>query len=269
MKLLSLDELEEGMICNQTICDNRGTILISRGATLTASYIRRLRKFGAEKVWIQEDPSEGPPATENDEDFSAAALTMIHQLTEEIRITQPLKTNRYAAKIAEISYSVLQKTFLAACLSELSRQPTLYKHSLRTMIISLAMGVNKRYDRTNLEYLATCALLHDIGFSEEFCENDHTHPLDGFRKLRDMPEVEMIIALSCLQHHERFDGKGFPLHLVRQQSCEFSRLLAVADAYDRHIIAGVHPRPAVFKIIAGMGTLFDPVMVRLFETTLR
>lgn len=269
MRLLSLNELEEGMVCNQTICDSRGTILISRGTTLSASYIRRLSKFGAEKVWIQDDPDEGPPPIEQNEDFSTAALTMIQQLMEEIRTHQPIKANRYAAKIAEISYAVLQKPFIVTCLTELMQDRTLYQHSLRTMIISLAMGVNKRYDRTNLEYLAICALLHDIGLSGGYDETDLEHPITGFRKLRSMPEVEMIIALAGLQHHERFDGKGFPLQLMRQQSCEFSRLISVADSYDRHIIAGIQARPAVFKIIAGMGTLFDPAMVRLFETTLR
>ncbi len=270
MRLLSIDELSEGMVCNQTLCDNRGIILVSRGAVLSASYIRRLRKFGAERIWIQDDPSEGPPPAASEEtSLATATLAVIQQLTEEIRTQQPLKINRYAAKIAEISYTVLAKPFLQVILTQLATHSILYKHSLRTMIISLAMGVNKRYDRANLECLAICALLHDSGMSGEYCEGDTEHPLQTFRKLHGIADLDVIIALSCLQHHERFDGQGFPLRFARQQTTEFARILAVADAYDRLILANRPARPAVFAIFAGMGSKFDPTMVRLFETTLR
>lgn len=269
MRLLSLDEVEEGMICNQTLCDSRGTILISRGSALTANYIRRLRKFGTEKLWIQDDPSEGPPPDLSETPFADATLAVIQQLSEEIRTQQPLKIGRYADKIAEISYAILAKPFLQELLVDLSLHQALFHHSLRTMIISLALGVNKRYDRANLECLALCALLHDCGMNGDFCESDEDHPINGFRRLHAIGDLDMIVALSCLQHHERFDGQGFPFHFARQQTTEFARIVTLADVYDRMILGGQLPRPAVFKIIAGMGTRFDPTIVRLFETTLR
>ena len=70
-------------------------------------------------------------------------------------------------------------------------------------------------------------------------------------------------------HHERWDGKGYPQGLAREDIPLSARLLAVADVYDalishRAYKPAVPHLEAVQKIVAGSGSQFDPAIVAVF-----
>ena len=69
-----------------------------------------------------------------------------------------------------------------------------------------------------------------------------------------------------LQHHERFDGSGYPNGLSGAQICLGARIFAVADAYDairaeRPYSHGRRPEEAATEIVRYRGTQFDPAVV--------
>ncbi len=267
MKSYSLHELQPGMIASQTICDSRGIILIGRGITLTESYINRLHNFKIHKIMIQEDADFSPPfnALPPIVQKTADTLTLLFKNLAEDKI---INVQKNACKIEQIIYSILEKPAIQAFLEIDSQKIRLFHHSLRTTIIALDMGLIEGYDYLNLEYLGMCALIHDCGMGEDFMEENTDHTFHGFKKLRNNLDIDMIISLVCLQHHECYDGSG-PLSFRRMQITEFARLIAVADHYDRLIMRNNTPRQAIFKIVGNSGTLFDPHMVQLFESTIQ
>lgn len=269
MKTISVAELQEGMIPAQTIYDAKGTILIARGIPLTQSYITRLGKFAVREVQIHNEGEEYQFASVFSPHAEKAA-TCAQNLIPELSSHRTVNIEKTSFKIEQVIYAALERAPLQPYLEAMSQNEILYSHSLRTAILSVNLGLAKGYDYLNLDCLATCALLHDCGMGDIFYEDsDNIHAFNGFLQIRNDDSLDMLAALVCLQHHERFDGQGKPLGFAKYQITEFARLIAVADYYDRLIsLQNNTPRQAVFKLAAGNGTMFDPDIVKLFESTL-
>lgn len=266
MKTIIIDDLREGMISNQTICDVRGTILVAKGVSLTHSIIKRLRKFNIEVVSIKED-AESVSSCSVFTSIGKQTLADVKNITESIMDSKTIKVKDNIATIENVMYSALKRPFIQEFIESFSKNEPLYKHSLRTAILSTNMGLLNGYDFLNLEYLAMSAIVHDCGMGKEFKE-DSSHPLLGFMKLRANLDIDMVIALVSLQHHEYFSGGGFPFSFSRTQLTDFACLLAVVDHYDCLIMKNKDPRKALFETIGHKNTLFDPHMVELFGATI-
>ncbi len=130
--------------------------------------------------------------------------------------------------------------------------------------------------------LRTGALLHDVGkiavpdevlckpgqlTPEEFAQMK-THPWIGAILVSAMPGLGNIIEM-VRNHHERFDGTGYPDRLAGEAIPPLGRLLAVADAYSamtqhRPYRRALSEAEALERIEAGAGTQFDPHMAATF-----
>ena len=91
------------------------------------------------------------------------------------------------------------------------------------------------------------------------------HPNDGAALVRLMPSLKAAARL-ILHHHERFDGTGYPDRIAGHDIPLGARIIAVADAYDRHLYPpGITkpgtPAEAVRTVEAGKSTAFDPVII--------
>jgi len=140
--------------------------------------------------------------------------------------------------------------------------------------------LNLREDELNL--LRHMANLHDIGkigvdesilnkngpLTKEEWQEVRKHPEIGYRLLVSSNEYADI-ARDILHHHERYDGKGYPQGLTATDIPFFSRIIAVADAYDamtserpyRHAL--LHEE-AINELKNNMGTQFDPEIAQNF-----
>jgi hypothetical protein len=135
-------------------------------------------------------------------------------------------------------------------------------------------------DRDRLRW---SALLHDIGklavhpdvlnkpgaLSEEEWEVMRRHPLEGAKLTAPLAAWLGPWADTIAEHHERFDGRGYPFGLAGQEISTGGRIVAVADSYDTMTSARTYKKvmsteEARAELAAGAGAQFDPVMVRAF-----
>ncbi|MEG6584342.1 HD-GYP domain-containing protein [Dendrosporobacter sp. 1207_IL3150] len=267
MQKITVDELQEGMVCGKTIYDDRGTLLISRGAKITKSYIQGLKKYNIGLI-----PIESGQLSEAKLDSlvkPTRQFTACKALISDIDQYRTVKVCRYLDKVEEVLYQAIEKHYVKEYLNSMMQNDILYKHSVRTAILAVCMGIQNEYSNSDLEYLTIAALMHDVGMGRKFSEENSEHAFVGFNKLRQNNDIDMIVALVCLQHHERHDSKGYPIGFGKNEIIEFARIIAVADYYDRLILKKCTPYQAVFKVIAGKGNMFDPASISLFEATLR
>lgn len=267
MKKFSVDDLQEGMISDQTICTDRGIILVAKGICLTDSIIKRLKKFKIEVIEIKEDGDEVQTVSTSTA-IAKKTLSTVIDLTDNIVNGRTLNIKDNIGNIEVVIHSVLKRTFIQEFLGVCDKNETLYQHSLRTAILSVNLGIIQKWDSLNLEYIAMCAILHDCGMGKGFKEHDTEHPFLGFTQLRENPEIDMLIAVVCLQHHEYYNGTGFPFAFKRTQIAELACLLAMVDYYDRLLMKNNDPRKAMFETIGKKNILFDPVMIELFASTI-
>ena len=158
-------------------------------------------------------------------------------------------------------------------------------HSERVTRYSLALARTLGFDAPALKRLEQAAILHDVGkigidaallhkqgpLSEEEIQTMRRHPAIGVHILEPihfLREVRQIIA----QHHERFDGRGYPNGISGDELLLESRILAVADTYDamtsdRPYRKALPHTTAVTEIVDNSGTQFDPAVVSAFLAT--
>lgn len=132
-------------------------------------------------------------------------------------------------------------------------------------------------DRTRLKQLGLAGMLHDLGKLSidagilnkvgvlEFAERDQIqqHPIESIRLIHGHPEVTPTICLAILQHHERIDGRGYPLGLTGDDLLPESKVLAIVDSF--HAMIGprayrtpLSPREAMQSLSFNVGKQFDP-----------
>jgi HD-GYP domain-containing protein (c-di-GMP phosphodiesterase class II) len=95
-----------------------------------------------------------------------------------------------------------------------------------------------------------------------------THANIGERIARESAELEVIAPL-ILRHHERWDGKGYPLGIKQDEIPTECRILSIVDTYDamtndRPYRRALPAETAVTEIINQSGSQFDPELVNVF-----
>ncbi|MEG1870713.1 MAG: diguanylate cyclase [Peptostreptococcaceae bacterium] len=147
-----------------------------------------------------------------------------------------------------------------------------------------ALEIGKRYGLKAFEMdeLMIVANMHDIGkiaidedillkqsplTNEEF-EKIKTHTDKGFRIINASSELSNV-AKCVLMHHERWDGKGYPIGVSREEIPLISRIVAIADAYDvmthdRIYKKAKSKKAAIKELKRCAGTQFDPKLIDLF-----
>jgi len=160
-------------------------------------------------------------------------------------------------------------------------------HSERVMKYAVAIGRELALDEESLESLRLSSLLHDVG-KIGINENILLKPakLLGYerRQIRQHPAIGAKIVGSIddfqavqrgiLEHHERYDGKGYPNHLKGDKISLQGRIIAVADVFDalttdRPYQKG-HLKDDIFhKIEQEAAAQFDPQVVAAFVASYR
>ena len=168
-----------------------------------------------------------------------------------------------------------------------AKSPWTAGHSTRVAEVALAVARAMHFDGPALERVRRGALLHDIGkigisadildspapLTDEQMTIVREHPALGARILEPLPHCGDILPM-VLQHHERFDGGGYPAGLAGAGIALDARVLAVADVYDaitsdRPYRRGLPARDAAVRISEGAGTQFDPDVVAAFTDAFR
>jgi putative nucleotidyltransferase with HDIG domain len=164
-----------------------------------------------------------------------------------------------------------------------TRDAETHGHSERVVTFSLRLGRELGLDKDEMKSLEFGSLLHDIGkigvpdailrkpakLTEEEWMRMREHPLHGQQILREIEFLEGA-ARVVAQHHEKWDGSGYPLGLRGEQIDLNARIFAVADAFDAMISDRVYRRgrsyeAAALELERWAGRQFDPKVVEAFH----
>jgi HD-GYP domain-containing protein (c-di-GMP phosphodiesterase class II) len=148
-------------------------------------------------------------------------------------------------------------------------------HSLRVAKYALLVARALNMSEEEQKKLYRASLLHDSGFlklnPKDILSMDKykLHPLLAYEMLRVI-HFYSDIAPIVLQHHERYDGQGYPLRLKGQDIQLGSRIIAIAETFDAMVSQDSYKsftydlETAIEKLKDNAGTQFDPQLVKLF-----
>jgi len=155
------------------------------------------------------------------------------------------------------------------------------EHSLGTQSLSEKLGRALELAETDISKLKEAAYLHDIGkitidksllikktLNDEEYAIMQQHPVVGYRILNLFDDT-LDLAEYVYYHHERWDGKGYPIGLRELQIPLIARIIAIAETFDRIVDSEVYPSSekidyALSIINNGAGKQFDPELAKLF-----
>ena len=181
----------------------------------------------------------------------------------------------YAATMAALCQAVETKDFYTRGHSErVSRGATMLAREI-------AMGAER------VEAIGFAGMLHDVGklgvptkvlqktgpLTEEELAAIQLHPMRGLEIVRQIGFLNEALD-GIMHHHERMDGKGYPMGLAGDEIPEFARVIAVADAFDsmtstRSYRGARSVGEAITELRKCAGRQFDPVLVDAFITALQ
>jgi len=155
-------------------------------------------------------------------------------------------------------------------------------HSNRVSEICGIFAETLHLEKNKIDRIKLAGLVHDIGkiaISETVLnkpshldvsewEELKKHPESGWRILMSVNEFSEV-AGYVLDHHERWDGSGYPNGLKGEEISLEARMIALADAYDamttdRPYRMGLEPSQAIQEIQKFAGRQFDPGLAELF-----
>jgi putative nucleotidyltransferase with HDIG domain len=164
-----------------------------------------------------------------------------------------------------------------------ARDSETHGHSERVVNFSLRLGREMGLDAEQMRSLEFGSLLHDIGkigvpdailrkpaaLDESEWVRMREHPLHGQRILRGIEFLEGASRVVA-QHHEKWDGSGYPLGLRDEEIDQNARIFAVADAFDAITSDRVYRRGRSYEEAAAelddfAGRQFDPTVVEAFH----
>lgn len=167
-----------------------------------------------------------------------------------------------------------------------AREKATGQHSLRVRDLSLIVGRQMKLTEKELEHLARGTLLHDIGkiaipdsillkpgkLTDEEWKTMKAHVMIG-HKIVQSSDYLAAAAQVILQHHEKFDGSGYPNGLKGHEICAGARIFSIIDAYDamrsvRSYKNSIPKEEALEEIKRCSGSHFDPDVVDAFFSCL-
>ncbi len=209
-------------------------------------------------------------------EHSTEQIRQARQLADQLGIA--LSNAHLVADLERLSLGTVEA--LARTVDAKSKWTAGHSERVADLAVKIARAMNWGNER--LEILFRAGLLHDIGkigipiaildkpdkLNDEEYGTIKTHPTIGGKILEPIQVYKDILPL-VIQHHERFDGKGYPNGLSGTGIDIGARILCVADVYD----ALISQRPYregwikenVIKFMRdNRGIMFDPSVVDIF-----
>lgn len=198
--------------------------------------------------------------------------------------SQPAETVRVAGKlIGQITDSILSAPELAINLmGDKLGGEEIYVHSLNVTMLSMMIARDIKLPHEVASVLGMGALLHDVGTKNipdkvlnKLDAYNHaeqalveTHSYGGFEIAQKLGLAAPALAI-IRDHHEMFDGSGYPRHLQGEAINILARIVSIANHYDelcnpRNPADSLTPHEALSLMFAKMRSRFDPKLLQVF-----
>lgn len=286
------------MKIDQKVVDKMGRTLIARNTVLDDFLIESLEKLGVSGIYVwegEEDPE--------DENVAPETLEKIEKLKvpdrAKVKLSESVK-ERVAEGIQYLYHhtaaddfsdatdhiadnlmkAIMDHDAIAVDISTLKiSDEYTFKHSVDVATMAMIVAKKHGMSRKEIYEIGISGLLHDVGKSKipteilnkagrltdaEF-EMMKQHTLFGYAILKEKSDITTAISMGVLQHHEKINGKGYPMGLSEEKITPYAKVLSVVDIYDalvteRPYKEAFSQRDAVEMIMSMTGELDISVM---------
>ena len=292
MRYVPIGAIRENMILAKNIYGEKGQLLLNAGCKISNKCLESIISMGFSGIYIQDSLSEDIEIESIISDelrrktvdgvknvfISVGNNERHHDQFEELK-----------KRIETILEEILNDDNLMINMTDLKTfDEYTYQHSVNVAVLSMVIGTTLSLSHKEMFNLGIAALLHDIGKifvnkevlnkprkldvnEMEIMEN---HSYLGYKYLKSRYEFSVSTYIGVLDHHERYDGKGYPNGIQGREIPILGRVLAVCDSFDAMVSKRAYKEKlsveyAVGELERGKGTQFDPDVARAFIELIR
>ncbi|MCX8129893.1 MAG: HD-GYP domain-containing protein [Clostridia bacterium] len=283
MKKISVADLKPGMKLAKDVYLNDGKLLLLSGFVIKPRYIRKLELFNIPCVYVVEG-EEVPLSEISEEKVYSEAFGTIKSVLTSVRDGKDIDVPAVKNTVTEIVHKVINNESVFMQLTGIRDIDNYtFLHSVDVCIYSLITGKNLGLSQDDLTELGIGAVLHDIGkckvpleilmkpgkLTDDEFHIIKLHTVYGHEIINNTPGLGKRIANIACQHHEKWDGTGYPIGLANFQIDKFSRIVTASDIYDALTADRVYrkrdlPHEAAEYILGNSSTLIDPDVASVF-----
>jgi len=268
MRPIEVEYLNAGMRIAKAIYDDNGRILLNVGAVLNNRYIEKLSTMGIPFIYV-EDEIVGNLDVEDliHDRVRNQTVKALKQVVESAKMRTEFDTRQISDMVNSILDDLRGVSNLIVQLMDIRcSNMYIYNHSVAVCVLSIMTGMALGLDELKKKSLGMGAILHDIGKS---LSDGPEHTLHGFEILRSNKNLNATVAHVAYQHHENYDGTGYPRQLKGEEIHLFGAIVAVANYYDNLVSNKdpnncLYPYQALEKVMAESGRTLHPEVVKAF-----
>ncbi|HWR05492.1 HD-GYP domain-containing protein [Sporomusa sp.] len=298
IKPYPISAVESGMEIGRMVLTNDDRVILSEGTILSESMIAGLKFWDISTVFIKELVSSeleidfSIPETVLQKKFYADydhTVILLKDSFLKLRFYKEVPLTTMRELVNNAIEPLINTTGVINHMHMVRRQDDYtFHHSVNVAVICGVLGKWLGYTGQELQDLMLAGLLHDVGKTQipleilnkpgkltlEEMEIMRLHTIRGYQLVRDTPNAPKGVIYGVLQHHERFDGSGYPFTVSGDNIHKYAKIIAIADIYDAMTSDRVYHRKispfAVVEIIVGeMFNKLDPAICTVFLNNVR
>jgi putative nucleotidyltransferase with HDIG domain len=283
--------LGPGLKIAKEVLDINGKVLLGRGALLTSDNISYLSFIGLKGVYVEdEEDSKSTDLSDliRPEIRETAAWVVKDFFSRSMSGNIPSSEKKIFDAVDEVVNIVLQNKDVVINLNQVKAYDQYtYFHSVDVGTLAGIIGAKRGLSKEELEELVTAGFLHDVGkvfispdiinaprrLNNEERIKMMEHPRLGYEYLKRNYNFSDTVIRTVYEHHEWYNGMGYPNRRSKEGLHIFSRILKAADVYDAMTTKRPYHPPylpsEVMEYIMGRcGMEFDPGVVELMAREL-
>jgi len=269
---IKITEVLPGDVLAANVYSSRGKVLVTKNTVVTDAIILGLRKNFIGSVYVFKDVDQDQ--TENKVNINNILLEEAEE-TIDSQVIKYLKKDKNIKEIKKIIIDLLKNDRIIELMLPLRvLGDNLFRHSVCVAAYSVAVGRELFFPQHRLVLLGTAALLHDVGMSKipknilskkgaltaQEKKLIQQHPKIGFEIVKNSGYFSAEVYNIILEHHERYDGTGYPNGLTNEKIHNMAKIIAVCDVYnaltsDRPYRAK-HNRSESIEFLLGSGNFY-------------
>lgn len=233
-----------------------------------------------DKPIVVDVAEEGPRAKR----MHSEANRIVRNLMDNVRLGQQIEVDRLEPLVENMVDSIFRNQDALLPLARLKNHDNYtFEHSVSVCALMVAFSRGMKLAREVVKEIAMGALLHDVGKArvpdailnkpakltdDEFAKMK-SHVVQSVILLQHTPGISETALQVAGQHHERYDGTGYPNRLKAEGISLYGQMAAVVDVYDaissdRIYHKGMPPTLALRKLLEWSEHHFDPALVQGF-----
>lgn len=289
MRFVQINGLIEGMCLGKSLYDKNDKLLLSKGSIIQKSYIDRIYNMGYQGIYVEDKISEEIEVQDIiKEDLRRKTINTVKnvfiQANSDNNDKCSGKVNQTKLLVGDIVEQIIDNKDTIVNLIDLKMfDDYTFYHCVNVAVLSIVLGASIGMNKEELFNLGLGAILHDIGkifidssilnkegkLTEEEYNIIQKHAEYGYDYLKETFEIPSAAYVAVLQHHEKFDGTGYPTQKGKNDISLYGRIIGIADVYDaltsnRPYRKALLPSEAMEYIMANGGLMFDINLTKKF-----